>query len=64
MNKMILAAIVGAVAGAAVTFFVLKKKTDKVIVSLRSVKEEANCVEIANSNHGGGHIHAAGFTLK
>ena len=45
-------------------FMEIKEKADKVIVSLRSVKEEANCVEIANANHGGGHIHAAGFTLK
>lgn len=45
-------------------FMEIKEKGDKVIVSLRSVKEEANCVEIANANHGGGHIHAAGFTLK
>lgn len=45
-------------------FMEIKENGDKVIVSLRSVKEEANCVEIANANHGGGHIHAAGFTLK
>lgn len=45
-------------------FMEIKEKAGKVIVSLRSVKEEANCVEIANANHGGGHIHAAGFTLK
>ena len=45
-------------------FMEIKEKADKVIVSLRSVKEDANCVEIANANHGGGHIHAAGFTLK
>ena len=45
-------------------FMEIKEKDGKVIISLRSVKEEANCVEIANANHGGGHIHAAGFTLK
>lgn len=45
-------------------FMEIKEKGNKVTVSLRSVKEEANCVEIANANHGGGHIHAAGFTLK
>lgn len=45
-------------------FMEIKEKADKVVVSLRSVKEGSNCVEIANANGGGGHIHAAGFTLK
>lgn len=45
-------------------FMEIKKQDENTIVSLRSVKEDANCVKIANANHGGGHIHAAGFTLK
>lgn len=45
-------------------FMEITKYKDKVVISLRSVKENANCVDIANANNGGGHIHAAGFTLK
>lgn len=45
-------------------FMEIKERDEETTVSLRSVKEEANCVKIANANHGGGHIHAAGFTLK
>ena len=51
MNKTILAAIVGAVAGAAVTFFVLKKKTDKVIAECNDVIEKAHTETKENGIH-------------
>ena len=51
MNKTILAAIVGAVSGAAVTFFALKKKTDKVIAECNDVIEKAHTETKENGIH-------------
>lgn len=50
-----------------VDFFIQLREnpdTGEVTVSLRSQKEGADCSKIAYENGGGGHIHAAGFTLK
>lgn len=51
MDKTFLATIAGAVVGAAVTFFVFKKKTDKVIAECNNVIEQAHTETKENGIH-------------